>query len=37
MTNDRTFIVDQNLPTMVAINFVPMLLISYLWHQLEKP
>ena len=30
-------IVGQDLPTMVAINFVPLLLISYLWHQLEKP
>jgi len=29
--------VPGTLPPMVAFNFVPVLLISYLWHQLEEP
>ena|SRR5882672_6018841 len=37
LTSVQVGIVDATLPTMVAINFVPLLLISYLWHQLEEP
>jgi len=37
LTSVQVGIVQGSLPTMVAVNFVPILLVSYLWHQLEEP
>ena len=36
-TNVEVGVLDADLPTALAINLVPLLLISYLWHQLQEP